>query len=52
MKSGYKGDGFDRYCYLNQKGFAESDSTNSLIQIIIDSNKNSLHLAYYDYNRY
>ena len=52
MKSDYKGDEFDRSCYSNQKKFARFDSTNSLIQIIIDSNKNSLYSVYYNYNRY
>ena len=52
MKSDYEGGGFDRSCYSNQKKFAEFDSTNSLIQIIIDSNKNSLYLVYYNHNRY
>ena len=31
MKSNYKGDEFDRSCHSNQKEFAKSDSTNSLI---------------------
>ena len=52
MKSDYEGDGFGRSCHSNQKESAKSDSADLPIQIIIDSNKNSLHLVYHNYNRY
>ena len=52
MKSDYKGGGFDRSCYSNQKGFAEFDPADSLIQTMIDPNENPLYSACHDYNRY
>ena len=52
MKSGYEGDGFDRSCHSNQKGFAGSDSAKPPIQTMTDPDKDPLHSACHNHNRY